>query len=149
MLRTIIKEGEPTKNGRVYSTGVMAKIKESLQPYIDKKICWVVLGSDRDVFITACASDIQDLFTERAFGLYAGLVKGFFIENGEGILDIEILPTAVGDNLKTYLELGVDFRVDFDIKISLIEHTDDGLPLITPENIIEVIPVVSLRKYEG
>ena len=43
----------------------------------------------------------------------------------------------------------MDFRVDFDIKISLIEHTDDGLPLITPENIIEVIPVVSLRKYEG
>lgn len=143
LYNTIIKEGEITPNKRIYTYGSLAKIKEKLQPYIDKNICFVALGADRDCFLKYNGYSVEDLSTDRALGLYSGIVKSFDIKNNQGELEIQPIPTSSGRNLQALQECGVKFNVDFDVAC----YIEDGeYPRLT---VNDVSPVVILRRANG
>ena len=139
---TIIKEGVTTPNGRLYKKGSLDKIKEFLQPYIDKNCCFTVLGADRDAFCMYNGYGVRELYTDKAVGLYSGLVKSFNINEGRGELEVDSIPTSAGHSFESMQEFGIDFSVDFDIA-GIINESDSSV------TIKDISPVVVLRRNES
>lgn len=136
--QTLIREGVPTVNGRIYGDGSLETIKGFLQPYIEKNICFAVLGADADAFCKYNGYNYRDLDSDRAIGLYSGIVKSFDIVNGQGELEISPLKTSAGNNFRAMQEFGVDFKVDF---LAYAMLNDKYV-----KEINEVVPIILLRR---
>lgn len=136
--QTLIREGVPTVNGRIYSDGSLETIKGLLQPYIEKNICFAVLGADADAFCKYNGYNYKDLHSDKAMGLYSGIVKSFDIVNGQGELEIAPLKTSAGHILEEMQEFGIDFKVDF-LAYAMLNNQ-------YVKEINEVVPVILLRR---
>lgn len=142
--KSIIEEGKVTKARRMYPADVLEGIKEYLVPYVEKNICFVVLGTDRDAFLTYNGLDPSALNSDKAIGLYSGIVKKIEREEGRLVFDIEPLQTPSGDKLSSYIELDSNLVVDFYVRgKSTFSAKDDAEVL---NCIDEVLPVVVLMR---
>lgn len=106
LFKSIIKEGVPTINNRIYSEGSLQKFKDYLQEKIDNKTCFVWFGN-----IRLDETNIND---------YVGIVESFDIEDGVGIFDITLLDKPE----KQIIECMSDkFFVDFYLEAKIFEDS--------------------------
>lgn len=141
--KSIIIEDIPTANGRIYKKGTLQKIKDFLTSDILNKRCFATFGMvDED-------TTIDELISR---GQVAGLVSSFDIINGQAVLDIELLPTDSGRNLKTFEEiygeeLPFELKVNFSILGTVSEKQNEyGFHYV---NISEIKPYVNIIKING
>lgn len=116
---TIIKEGVPTPNGRVYPEGSLQKIKEQMQADIENGRCLMFYGIDTEKEIT-----------DTNLNKVAGIVKEFRIEDGQEIFDVELTPTFQTIMFAFDRKYEVDFFLNAKIKE---EKTPEGLPIVDLE----------------
>lgn len=96
--KSIIKEGVPTANGRIYEKGSLQKFKDYLQEKIDNKTCFVWMGQE--------ITEPDDSMIKDA----VGVVESIDVKDGQAIFDITLFDTP----RKQMIELlSDDLLVDF------------------------------------
>lgn len=153
--KTIIKENEATVNNHIYRQGCLQKFKDRLQPNIDNKTCFVMF---HETFATIYKENIgiseksnySWIYNDKFLGdsKYCGVVNSFDIEEGQGILDIDLLDVPGTELVKV---AGVDmFKIDFPL-CGRIEEPQAGQSLNSPryfkdEDDWDLPPVVLLTR---
>ena len=106
IFKSIIKEGVPTINNRIYEEGSLQKFKDYLQEKIDNKTCFVWFGNVR--------------LDETNLNDYVGIVESFAIEDGVGIFDITLLDKPEKQIIESMSD---KFFVDFYLAAKIFEDS--------------------------
>lgn len=112
-LQTKVIEEVPTSSGHIYRQGFMTKVMEKLKPLIPDRKCYVTIGHN-----------VHSMDVLMARGDIAGIVTSFNVFEGQGIVKIEPQDTLHGQLLCSYVNSGLDLKIDFRVQ-GVLEDTPD------------------------